>query len=490
MATTTINGTSTTTTDRVNEHAEAEILSAVLAQPDVLRDLREGYRGEHPPLDWSHFAGKRTKPVARAMWELAQEGKPLTIGSIIAAVKNLDNAAQVVRRLDDRALPSMIDSLPLNVQEVIDLALDRQLLRDLRSTLQQAEAQPRQGVTLAQALQRRLSDISARRAGRRDHSIGAISDDELASIAIGRPIGLGFWDDPGDPRADREGMMGGLAAGEKLIIASNPGGRKTSTCVYLATQMALPLRTHEPDTGELKIIPPDRILYIMLDDTRATLKQWIVAQLASSKLIRDGADPRHYLIKSRGLHQALRTSEQHAAIQWATGLASRLPIFIMDGADDAHNFATVVEAIRHYVVNEGVTTVFIDYLQRLKVKGVKSGDIYARMDAICEELYPLFTELGSKYGAKLIATSQQSEAVNAYGATGEQGGLAGGGPLFQFANYILRTRAPANEPGWLYLRGHKMRTAQKGIEVKYQVIPSNGLITNPGAGPVVPEDAP
>ncbi len=192
------------------------------------------------------------------------------------------------------------------------------------------------------------------------------------------------------------------------------------------------------------------------------------------------------MIKSRGLARNLRTPEQHAAITWAKDLSDRMPLYILDGADGAHDFATVVEAIRHYVMNEGVTTVVIDFLQRLRVKGVKSGDIYARMDAICEELYPLFTELGSKYGAKLIGSSQQSEAINARGVVGEEGGMAGGGSLYQFANWVIRTRAPKNEPH-LYLVGHKMRGAQKGVEVRYQIVPQNGLITNPNATPQLPE---
>lgn len=488
--TTTTTGTTTAAAERVNRQAEAEILSAILHSPGVLRDLADGYRGEHPPLDWSMFGDRQTRPIARAVWELHGEGLTITVGSIAGRIRDLDNAPQLVRRLDDRAVPAMVDSLPLNINEVFALASDRQYLRDLRKALAEAEATPRQSVTMAQALQRRLSDISARRARRRDGSAGAIvASGKHREISIGRPIGLRWLDDLGDPRVGRPGMLGGLGRGEKLILAANPGGGKTGTTIFLVTSMAMPLTRYNPVTGEHEEIPPERVLYFMTDDTRENFAAWAISQLAVAKLIRDKADANHYLISSRGNVEGLSTVEQLQAIAWAEGIFARMPITIRDGADDIHNFDTVMDESRDQVLNEGSTLIVADYMQDMMVPGVKLDDTKAQMIAQCARWKPFLTEMGSKYGVKFIGCSQRPESANAFGAQGEAAGLLGGGALYQFANYVLSLSRPRGKAE-LHMGVIKARTAARGVQNIYQIIPSNGRITNPRAMPQVPSDTP
>jgi replicative DNA helicase len=464
-----------------NERAEQEILSAILFDNAAIKDLRDGYRGELPPLDWSHFGGRATRTIARAMWELEANGRPVTVGSVISHLHAADDKdiQRRVRQLDDQAIPAKLAALPVTVRSVLDLAAVRLARTILTTHLSDLDQRPKDVLSIAQSATMRLADVTQRRAQKRDGSAGAIiASGKHKEIVTGRPLGMRWIDD-----ATR-----GLAPGQKLILASNPGGRKTSTVLNWVTRAALPMRRKDHITGEVIGVPAERVRYFMLDDSREALANWMIAQIATARLIAQGADPAELTLSSLGSVESLVSPVGYQALDWAEGIFSRMPITIRDGADDAHSLDTVVEEIRHGALHGGDTLFVIDYAQDVMVKGAKT--LQERVQAICDTLKPLFTELGSKYGAKLIMTSQRPENVNAFGTAGDAGGLLGGNALFAFANYILTTRCPADEPDSLYIKKLKMRSAQRGHEHRYQVVPSNGYITNADSLPDDTVEAP
>lgn len=465
------------------ETIEQEVLAAIFYDNGVLPHIIDGYHGEVPPIDAAHFAGRATRRYLSAAWSLHRERRPVTPATILAELgaAATDQDRQLLQRIDDRAVPIAVSALPTHLRRIHQEANVRLLDQLLVQGAEELRQRPQDVESIAVAMQRRLTDVTMQRARRRDTSVTAIIDSgEHKKVVVGVPVGLAALDSLGDPLRGRHRMMGGLGRGEKLVITAIYGGGKTGTTVYLATQMMRPRRRVSPLTGEIDIIPPERVGYIMLDDNREVLTNWFISQLATAKLIQMKAPQREWFLNSRGSsEETMATKRQMEALIWAEGIVRRLPLHIIDAADGAHDFDTTIEWIRHACINEGVTTIVIDYIQDLTVKGVRSEDIRARVEAICMRLKPLFTELGSKYGLKLIALSQRPESANAYGAQGDTAGLAGGGALAQFANYVLQVQRFNDRPTAMAIKGLKMRTAARGVTFEYEIVPSNGYVTNP-----------
>ncbi|MEI8164912.1 MAG: hypothetical protein WCG26_00975 [Chloroflexales bacterium] len=475
--------------NRLDLAAEQEILAAILYDNTCLRPLRGGHGQGGPSLDWTQFGDRGLRDIAKAMWHLDADKKPVTVGTVagLLGAGNDPRLRSQIQRIDDAAVSRALDALPINVARVVERANDR-LLRTITAWgTEQVQERPHEAASIAAAMQERLGLVRASRASLRDGSAAAIiASGEHRRMAVGVPMGLAAFDM----------LTGGLTASEKLIIGGLYGGRKTSTAVFLATQAMRRRYRNDAETGERVEIPPEGVLFLEKDDNRNILINWFISQLATQHIrIEDAkalvtahglsfADAMEqtptdeWTISARGMQAHLQSARQHQAILRAEALLSAAPLEIRDGSDGVHDFDIQLELMNDAVMNRGRTLIIDDYVQASMLKGAR--DVTETVNAYVQRMMPFCTAMGATYGAKLIGLSQRPEAVNAHGRAGDAAGLLGGGALARFASCIIETKGITDDPTILRMTGVKVRFGQKGLKYEYQVNPPSGLILNPG----------
>lgn len=415
--------------------AEADVLGAVLYDGSVLNELGH-------VLTAADFLSARGQAIYTAATDLHVAGKPVTLVSVTDRLREMN-------QLEKAGGPAYLAQLMEGVfgsglamyyaQIVRSRSQQRRALRlvsDAAATLRRSSDK---WTTEVDDLQQQLFTLMQARRHPTTRPMAELVPQEYDRLQalwrrrqMGEPVSTGV--PTGFPKLDR--ILGGLHAGELIIIAGRPGQGKTTLQTDLAQRLA--------GRGQ-------RVLFFSLEmGGQAILMKWIAAL-------------------SRVPLQRIRQGDFRPGEVLDIGRAcdelARLPILVDD--DPALRIFDMRARVRQAVNGAGPCVVFVDYLQRMSAVTAPGKSRREEVDEIAAGLKTIAREMS----VPVLATAQLSRSVELRGEDAEPrlSDLRESGRIEAEADvvtFLHRTRA---NDGTVKLLVRKHRMGPEGdVELRWQ----------------------
>lgn len=349
---------------------ESELNAALIASPGTFAEIC----GQ---VHWSDFGDARQHRIARAIWEVVQNGlgqhppvpasQAITYGAIQSYDPELDRS--VLRPLDDLATENVIFQAPAHAQTIRRMAQARRAWLDLNQGLHDMIQRPVELPNILAGIQRQLSELRIPLMGRVDSSLRAALMLPQDEIQQGMQTGFLLF--------DSHQTMGGLQPGKIMLLVGAEKGRKST----LAHQMVLRFAMNRIQGT-----------YYTYDGTWLDVMNSLIAKLATAIMIREHAPAHELRLRLDQLHPSRLTEWQRQAVAAAREqlMAVSDSLWIVDKKSGIGDIDGLEQEIVRGAADRGDRYVVIDYLQDISHSQVRTerealNHVVQRLDRLARE---------------------------------------------------------------------------------------------------------
>lgn len=352
--------------------AEAAVLGAMMRDGEAAVAVQGILKPDH-------FYAVAHRKIYRAMVALSIRGEPIDLATVAG---ELEKAGDLDKCGGAAALMDIADSVytAVNAPAHARIVLEKAALRTFISRCEEAHAAcyaaPGDAADLIEVTQAHLSDLVADLGAGKDQyrSAGSILPETTEAIEAYRHGGSGNLIPTGFYRLDE--MLGGLRAGELVVIAGRPSMGKTALGLTIAVQIEAPVA----------------IFSLEMSDT-ALVERMVCAQAN---------------IAMHRLRCGTLSHEEYDRLGTGMAAISRRQIFIDQSVTLS---AAAFRARAQKIVRQtGAKIIIVDYIQ-LMTGPVKSENRQTEIAAISRTMKAVARDLG----VCVVAISQLSRAVEQRG---------------------------------------------------------------------------
>ncbi|KPV55023.1 hypothetical protein SE17_00010 [Kouleothrix aurantiaca] len=440
--------------------AEEQALSACLGDSHTIYRLRDD---PAVGLDWRHFAGDATRPIAEAIWNLvdpalAPDGKPRTVerGNVIIELQRLGYWETVVRpdllrRLDNNGSSPVVRAAPEYARLVRDAAIARNLAAAGREFTERVLMDPSGARGYAGLHVDQVTKVITHTGQVADHSIQRHNSEEFADVP-GIYTGIPFFDV----------TAGGCGEAEMIGWQGVFKDGKTRTMLM----------------SILRLLMAGVPTVVLTTDNRARmLRNRLAVLIATDHMMRDKVEHLEMTLDPKRLSPRYLSETQQRYLEKARQFIDDvMKLWVLDATDGIQDFQKGYEWLHRYIRPPFNCRIWVwDHLADLSYKGSQDWDAF-------KQIVNTLKTANQEWGTTGIPINQKKE-----GGDGVRSHMGGAFP--QALDYMYEPRtftvwekdADTGEDIGTKVVDVKLSVSRwsEGFTHRYIVNPSSGYFTNP-----------